>query len=192
MINLTFEQMHQNTASLNYEGKSNDGREIIIDAAEIETGKFEIMVMTPSGHEIETRFAYSVEDAKEDFDQLMQKHVISKPEPKPVELKGRYVKLRDDLEKAIAVGRSAEDLNPEDGGTCNFDAPAINLPRWKIEAVEEAAKAAGSGCFRWRPGCYVFRINSGAQGNARSRNAEAVCNELRKMGYDAHMYYEMD
>lgn len=110
-------------------------------------------------------------------------------------LTGKYAKLRDDLKIALEVGRTAERENPEDGGTCNFDAASIRLVRWNGEKVEQAAKEAGTGCFKWEMyggSRYVFSPDSNAQANARSRNAEAMARALKEMGYDATDYCQMD
>ena len=112
------------------------------------------------------------------------------------ELTGKYAKLRNDLKIALLAGKSAERANPEDGGTCNFDSPTLILPRWRKALVKQAAKEAGSNCFEWKSfgvsGEFVFSTLTGGQGNARTRNAEAVKNMLKTMGYDASMYYQMD
>lgn len=111
------------------------------------------------------------------------------------ELTGKYAKLRDDLKIALLAGKSAEQANPEDGGTCNFDSPTLILPRWRKALVKQAAEEAGTSCFEWKfgiPGKFVFTPLTGGQGNARTRNAEAVKNMLKTMGYDAYMYYQMD
>lgn len=112
------------------------------------------------------------------------------------ELTGKYAKLRDDLKIALLAGKSAEQANPEDGGTCNFDSPTLILPRWRKALVKQAAEEAGTSCFEWKSfgisGEFVFSPLTGGQGNARTRNAKAVMNMLKTMSYDASMYYQMD
>ncbi len=51
------------------------------------------------------------------------------------ELTGRYAKLRDDLIDAVAAGIAAEEKNPDDGGSMNFDSAAIRLPRWNLSLI---------------------------------------------------------
>lgn len=112
------------------------------------------------------------------------------------ELTGKYAKLRDDLKIAILAGKFAEQANPEDGGTCNFDSPTLILPRWRKALVKQAAEEAGTSCFEWKSfgisGEFVFTPHARGQGNARTRNARAVMNMLKTMGYDASMYYYID
>lgn len=119
---------------------------------------------------------------------------MSTTETRPA-LTGKYAKLRDDLISALAAGRAAEDANPEDGGTCNFDSAALQLPYWNGAMVEQAAREAGTRCFVWAlwgSKSFVFGPDTRAQGNARSRNAEAMAEALKRMGYVATMYYQMD
>ena len=109
-----------------------------------------------------------------------------------MELTGKYAKLRDDLIAALAAGRSAEEKTPNDGGTCNFDSPTIDLPRWQSEKIKQAAQAAGTHCYKWFGSTWVFSPRTRAQGYARTRNAEAAKNKLCELGYQAYMYYAMD
>ena len=111
-------------------------------------------------------------------------------EQKP--LTGKYAKLAEDLRVALATGRAAEIENPEDGGTCNFDSPAIYLPKWRKSLVEQAAREAGCGCFDISTGCFLFMPDTGGQGNARTRNARAMTNKLKELGYKASVHYQMD
>lgn len=110
-------------------------------------------------------------------------------------LTGKYAKLRDDLREALRAGRAAFEANPEDGGACNFDSAAVALPRWNEAKVKQAAAEAGTGCFMWA--CwggrrYVFNPKVPAQGNARSRAAEAMTRALVMLGYDAMDYCQLD
>ena len=58
--------------------------------------------------------------------------------------------------------------------------------------VEQAAKEAGTYCFKWDDGFYVFSPNTRAQANARSRNAEAMTKALENLGYKVFEYQQMD
>lgn len=190
-----FDQLHANTAHLHYEGPNAAGRQIIIDAAEMQPGKFEIMTMYPGGREIECETVYSLDGAEAVYSRMVQQYTRKpeKPEPKP--LTGKYAKLRDDLREALRIGRAAEDAAPEDGGTCNFDAAAIRLPRWNSALIEQAAQEAGSHCFDWNlwgTKSWVFCPDTRGQANARSRNAEAMTRALQAMGYDAMDYCQAD
>lgn len=114
---------------------------------------------------------------------------------KPSVLTGKYAKLRDDLHTALQAGLAAETANPEDGGASNFDAASLYLPRWAKNKIYQAAQEAGTICTTWEL-CgrrrYVFEPHTHGQGNARSRNAEAITAVLRSMGYDAYNYRQID
>ncbi|MEG1758374.1 MAG: hypothetical protein RR235_07970 [Oscillospiraceae bacterium] len=105
----------------------------------------------------------------------------------------KYEQLTEDLKAAVESTASLE--WSEDGGTCNFDAPILILPRWQEEKVQAAAKAAGCGAWMWPcrgNKCFIISIPSSGQANRRSRRAEAVKDELRARGYNTGMYYHMD
>lgn len=110
------------------------------------------------------------------------------------ELKGKYTKLRDDL---LAVYLETEHIEQtEDGGTCNFDAPTLDLPRWSAEKIKQAVKEAGGSAWKWTWGNHVMgwvvSPRSSGQANRRSRRAEAISTAMKARGYDAGMYYAMD
>jgi hypothetical protein len=186
------------TTSIKHEEYTHNGRRVILDAAELCPGIYEIMLLrSDDGYELEAVITGTATEALEAFDKIRAAHLPDSEQPDkiPAPLTGKYAKLRDDLKKALEAGRAAEDADPEDGGTCNLDAASILLPRWSASKVEQAAKEAGTGCFTWslfRQKRYVFRPNTYAQGNARSRNAEAMTAALRSMGYDAFDYAQMD
>lgn len=193
---LFVDKMHQNTADLRYEGKNTRGQNIIIDAAEIRPGQFEVMAMWPNGLDFDFVTVYTLEDAKKTYKKMLKKYTKpQKPEGPPAPLSGKYAKLRDDLREALQAGRHAETCNPEDGGSCNFDSAALHLPRWKKELIQQAAREANTSCFTWNcfgEKLYVFRPDTFSQGNARSRNAEAMTRALSRMGYDAMDYCQAD
>lgn len=171
------------------------GKKIFIDMAELSRGRYEVMALRSSGYDLAVVETSDHAAAVAAYEQMLQ-DFPEDGEPKP--LTGKYAKLRDDIRAALASGQAAEDAEPEDGGTCNFDAPALKLPseKWNGKMVEQAIREAGSGCFSWRPfrgkKYRVLRINSYAQGNARTRNAEAVAAALTAAGYDCLMYYQID
>ncbi len=188
-----YQTMHQNTAGLHYEGPGRHGAHITVDAAEMTAGRFEIVALRADGVEIATKAVDGIHAAHLAYADFIRRFVT--PEPAPAPLAGKYAQLRDDIRAALEAGRAAEDADPEDGGTCNMDAAAVALPRWKESLVKQAAKEAGTGCFVWKlygGKMYVFIPNSGGQGNARSRNAEAMTAAFRRMGYDAIDYCQMD
>lgn len=190
-----FDQLHARTEHLHFEGPNTAGRQIIIDAAEMQPGKFEIMTMYPNGKEIECETVYTLQGAEAVYSRMLQQYT-TKPEPEaPKPLTGKYAKLRDDLREALRIGRAAEEADPDDGGTCNFDSAAIHLPRWNARLIEQAAAEAGTHCFDWTlwgSKSWVFSPDTRGQANARSRNAEAMTQYLKSVGYDAIDYCQAD
>lgn len=168
------------------------GRPVILDASELAPGEFEVMLMSKDGSEIQCQRVRNEIDARGAFRFLRRTY---RPDAEPVILTGKYAKLRDDLRQALEAGQAAEAANPEDGGTCNFDAASLALPRWRQDLVKQAAKEAGTSCCTWElfgQRRYVFNPNTRGHGNARSRNAEAMTAALRRMGYDTFEYCQMD
>ena len=114
-------------------------------------------------------------------------------------LTGKYAQLRDAIREAVLKGEVAEEVEWRergDGGTCNFDSPVIYLPRWKKELVEQAAKEAGTRCWKldygfWK-GCYVISPKTHSQGYPRTKNAEAMGAHFNAAGYTGGVYYMMD
>lgn len=167
------------------------GKKLIINLADL-GGVYETIAMRPDGTDLDMGRFTALNDAIDHYHKLVKRYSESTEKP----LTGRYAKLRDDLKKALAIGVQAERDNPEDGGTCNLDAVAIDLYRWKGALVEQAAKEAGTRCFDWylygRKRGMVFAPQTNSQANARSRNVEAMGLALRDMGYDTECYYQMD
>ena len=60
--------------------------------------------------------------------------------------------------------------------------------------VEEAARQAGCGCFRWGTfrGVYVFPFQVPGQANKRETAAETATAYLQSQGYDALTYSQID
>lgn len=190
-----FQQLHAHTANLHYDGPDNSGKKIIIDAAEIAPGEFEVMAMYRSGGTIECKTVCGLANAQTVYDRMVKRHTQPPEEEIYRPLTGKYAKLRNDLCEALCIGRDAEAADPEDGGSCNFDSAAIRLPYWSEKLVERAAQEAGTSCFTWKAWgakFYVFHPDSRSQANARSRNAEAMARALRAMGYDAVDYCQLD
>jgi len=111
----------------------------------------------------------------------------------PVKLSGKYIKLVEDLKKCADnvchLGLT------EDGGTCNFDSLELTLPRWNEEKTIAAIEAAGLHGYKstvWRTVVYVISPPMGGQGNARTRQAEAMRGYMEGIGYSASVYYAMD
>ena len=108
-------------------------------------------------------------------------------------LTGDYAKLRDDLKALQKVAEEAD--SSEDGGTCNFDAPAIKWNRANEKKMKQAAKEAGTNVFKrnlFNSTMWVFSVPGGGQANRRSRKAEAMTDYLKSKGYDAMTYCQAD
>lgn len=107
----------------------------------------------------------------------------------------KYIELTKALVKAKQAAQAY--ANTEDGGTCNFDSPAIDYQEMHMSnaKAKEAIKAAGLQCFEWNSWAgkrlVICGIGAG-QGNCRSRMAEAACESLKADGIAATMYYQMD
>lgn len=165
-----------------------NGNTAILSTVELQPGLFETMLASP---DFDTEYAQlrTTDEAQaiSDFNHLRKTYHVAP-------LSGKYADLAEALKKAFTVGKEAASRT-NDGGTCNFDAPTLNLKGWVEAKVKQAAKAAGVGCFVWNlwgSKRYVFSLPIGAQGNARTMAAEAMSNSLKVAGYDAGMYYQAD
>lgn len=163
-----------------------DGRSATLSAVQLSDKKFETMLLLNdgSGEEIISYQSTSAEDAVCFFKEIRDEYHVP-------DLTGKYKKLADDLKAAHAYGLAH--MGDDDGGTCNFDAPALFLTGWNKKLVEAAAKTAGVGCFEWEfLKAYVFTVRGAGQGYTRTKAAEAMCQYLKEQGYEAGMYYQMD
>lgn len=172
------------------------GQPVVLDLADL-GDCYELMLMNKNNPAIEiackviNKDMYSALELAVDWYNIFRKRYNESAKP----LTGKYARLRDDLKKALKAGIDAEHDNPEDGGSCNFDSASISLYRWNEKLVERAAEEAGTKCFKWNlygNARYVFNPKTHGQGNARSRNAEAMTKALKVMGYDAMDYSQMD
>ena len=165
-----------------------DGEAAILSTVENAPGQYETMLASPDfDREYAVLRTTSEAQAVADFNHLCKQYAATP-------LSGRYAALAKELEAAAAHGLDMA-AGTEDGGTSNFDAAAVKLRGWSREKVEQAAKAAGLGCFVWNlygEKLYTFPIRCGYQGNARTRAAEAMREALAAAGYDACIYYQMD
>lgn len=166
------------------------GKRILIDAAEVEAGKYEIMVLyTSDGTEIESTYTKDVEEACRIHDDFVKKYTVEE------KLTGKYKKLYEDVLAAMSEAERVATENPEDGGTCNFDSPAVYLPKFNKKIVEKVFERAGTHSFEWKlfgKKMFVFGTRTGGQGNRRTRAAEAAYEVMKDRGYDATVYYQMD
>ena len=167
-------------------------RRIIIDAAEIAPDKFEVMVLyKSSGKEIESATTRILEEAEQIYKEYCEKY---EQKPEEIRLTGKYLKLKEDLEKAVELAEIAV-AGQEDNGTCNFDACSLKLPRWRESLVKQAAKEAGTGCFvwdLWGKKRFVFTLPHVGQANRRSIAANTMTEYLKRIGYDSFEYCAMD
>lgn len=183
--------MYGNTEHLHHECTWKN-RRIIIDACELSPGDFEVMVMyKSSGRDIESYRTTDLRIAEKVYKGYLEKYHPEAAGIKP--LTGKYLKLREDLKTALkAAMKAAEGI--DDGGTCNLDACAVTLPRWRESLVKQAAKEAGTHCFIWN--CYgksfVFNPPSVGQANRNSAAAEAMTRTMTELGYSAIDYCQMD
>lgn len=164
------------------------GKQIIIDACEDGNG-YEIMVMYPGGKEIESTYTDDIDEAEKIYNGYRFKY----ENQEEADLKGRYADLRDALIKAVKAGKEAD--HGEDGGTCNFDAPSISMPRAREKLVKQAAKEAGISCFKWNTygdTRWVFSTPTNAQANRNCRVSKAMCDVLTDAGWDCIEYASMD
>lgn len=184
------------------------GRTLIIDTAALPLyGQkvcghpvYETIAMYADGHDIMTSTADNEADAIKNHTKLLEKYKAREQariaeEQKKTEnpLTGKYAKLRDDLKTALAATAYLEQT--EDGGTCNFDSPALKLPRWNSKKIEQAAEEAGCGAWKWDlwgNSRWVISFRSSGQANRRSRRADALVKALSGMGYDCTEYCAMD
>jgi hypothetical protein len=99
--------------------------------------------------------------------------------------------------REAAAAALAADPGPDaDGGTCNFDTPAIRLPGIREKFVQECATEAGisASAFEWLGGrrWFFVHVPSFGQANRRSRMAEAASRRLKELGLQAVMFCQAD
>lgn len=165
-----------------------DGRSATLTAVQFSDSTCQVTLLTndSKGEQITSYRCSSVDDALYFFDEIKEQYHIP-------ELTGKYQKLADDLKAALAYGLNHK--GTDDGGTSNVDAPTISLPGWDTALVMAAAKLAGLRFFEWELGsskAYVFSVPGVGQGYTRTYAAEAISHYLKKQGYDAGMYYQMN
>lgn len=151
---------------------------------------YETMILRRNGMDEWCRHSYDEADALAAH-KMALKICTETEEARP--LSGKYAQLAEALRKAAATAQAYKDH--EDGGTCNFDAPSLYLPRYTEAEIKRAAWAARLSCFSWKI-CgktrWVFSVPISGQGNRRTEAAEAMTRELEALGYDALTYYQMD
>lgn len=155
-----------------------------VDSCFGKAGEYEVMYMTGECETLDEYHTFDWHEACEAYARMVRAYC-------PESWKSLIEALK--LAKAIA-----ESVSCYDGGTCNFDSPALHIPEgMTYQQVVACCKAAGVSCFDWKPfkkgeklaviGC----VGSG-QANRRTEGAEAACKFLNDYGYQCSMYYQMD
>ena len=104
--------------------------------------------------------------------------------------------------QALMAGKAAaeEFKEVDDGGTCNFDSPAIRFPMMREDMLTELAEMAGVRLskFTWfGKTWYWVVLQWSGQGNRRTQMAEAACKAIKEVigqesWAEVSMYYQMD
>ena len=166
---------------------------ILVSAAQLAQSVYEVAALRPNGDELELVRVSSALEARAVFAQMQQRFgpVAERASETPA-----MRRLIAALLRATDAARlAAAENGGEDGGTCNFDAPALELPRWREADIQYCARAAGTTAFAWRifgKRLWVFGVPLGGQGNRRSRQAEAIVESLAADGFNACEYCQMD
>jgi len=96
---------------------------------------------------------------------------------------------------SIALNKAQEEsmkfANTEDGGTCNFDTPMINIKATKKQISQLEYRLEKCTWGLWK-GWYFVEIPLSGQGNRRTRMAEAIARSLKNSGYETGVYYQVD
>ena len=115
--------------------------------------------------------------------------------PNPAEKISAAERFSRALDRAAnaALVHASED----DGGTCNFDSPALDPKSCGLtrKKVIEILAAHNLRCYDWKLGGTKALVLCGftsGQGNRRTSMAEAACRSLEADGYSVCMYYQMD
>lgn len=168
------------------------GKCIVVDTALID-GDYETMVLlhgdsideAHNGNETDALHAHDafIRRYVQDMDWLLDQTLLS----------GKYLRLVDDLKAAVAAADAYKDY--DDGGTSNFDALMLSLPRYEEIKIKAAAKRAGLGASAGRfmkQKIYLISPPHGGQGYRRTKQAEAMAEVMRSRGYDANVWYQLD
>lgn len=105
----------------------------------------------------------------------------------------KYEKLTHDLRQAKENALKA--IIGEDGGSANLDCMTIELKGWREEKVKNAVSDAGlytRGRREWIGRRFFINPPGAGQGNDRCRAVEAMCETMRKLGYDVLMFQRAD
>ena len=93
----------------------------------------------------------------------------------------------------IAYSEALKLKDVDDGGTCNFDTPTLKLTsEWKEADVNEAFKLTGLRPYKVDEDYYHVLGAVEGQGFRRTAMAQAFRDCLVELGYNSHVYYQMD
>lgn len=168
--------------------KDDKGRALLVSTVRFTDGTYEIGVFTDSMEELKISQCWD-----EDCALRIHREYIAEYTAQEVELPERYKRLAETLKVAVMAAKAV--AGGEDGGTCNFDSMMLAAPKWNQKFIEAAAQKAGIRVFAtriFRCKFYVFSVPFAGQGNARTRQAEAMAQAMEAAGYDASVYYQMD
>ena len=101
----------------------------------------------------------------------------------------------DQIKTAIYLADKALAENPEDGGTCNFDAAMIKKETaFTYQETIDMFKKCGLNAYKmsgFNKG-WIKIQGKGGQANSRTRWAKAFKNALEEQGFETSMYYQCD
>ena len=104
-------------------------------------------------------------------------------------------KAISDLNLALLMAKIKADhhKNDEDGGTSNFDTPTLTLTsEWKEKDVNKAFELTGLTPYKVAKNVYHVLGAVEGQGFRRTAMAEAFRDALNSLGYNSHVYYQID
>ena len=116
-----YETTHARTSGLHYTGPNYYGRPIIIDAAELSPGHFEIMAMWEDGNEVETVTADTPEQAQAEYARMLAYHTTGKAP-------GMYTRADWERDRSFSAAPGQE-IDPEIYDEMYDALPPYSLPR---------------------------------------------------------------
>jgi len=106
----------------------------------------------------------------------------------------------DSLKIAGAIQKAVEaaqvHVNDDDGGTCNFDAAYLRVPRMTEQQAKEIERLSGTNVYIMQSEWFgrILMITGGlsGQGMRRTRMAETMTKSLQESGLEANTWFQMD
>lgn len=155
-----------------------------VDSCYGKEGEYEVVFMSGEGETLDEYHTFDWNAARDAYARMVRTNC---PES--------WKALIADLKDAKLIAQAA---TGDDGGTCNFDSPALHIPEgMTYQQVVACCKAADVSCFDWKPfkkgeKLAVIGCTGIGQGSRRTKGAEAACKFLNERGYTCGMYYQMD